>query len=247
MLQKKNNTTPTTRFANIFRIYDFFKLKVDKIRSKNPKALKKKIFSKSLNVNVTNSFTLSIYSVIQNFVYNKKPYQLLLSAKTAFSQNIAIPGVENLYPGTVVYNFTKFYTIKKPKYLGSLALLENIPYQTDVSFLSNTQNNKWTFAKSSGTSCLRIKAKKTVKLVIISLPSEKLYHCVGALKCFVGKNTNYFIQKFVEGKWGYALHKCKKIVTRGVAMNPVDHPNGGRTKAKQPEKSPWGWIAKRNK
>jgi len=25
-----------------------------------------------------------------------------------------------------------------------------------------------------------------------------------------------------------------------VAKNPVDHPNGGRTKAKQPERSPWG-------
>jgi len=25
---------------------------------------------------------------------------------------------------------------------------------------------------------------------------------------------------------------------RGVAKNPVDHPNGGRTKAKQPELSP---------
>ena len=32
-----------------------------------------------------------------------------------------------------------------------------------------------------------------------------------------------------------------------MAMNPVDHPNGGRTKAKQPEKSPWGWIAKHKK
>jgi ribosomal protein L2 len=30
-------------------------------------------------------------------------------------------------------------------------------------------------------------------------------------------------------------------------MNPVDHPNGGRTKAKQTELSPWGWVAKRNK
>lgn len=45
------------------------------------------------------------------------------------------------------------------------------------------------------------------------------------------------------------LHKAKKkkITVRGVAKNPVDHPNGGRTKAKQPELSPWGWIAKRNK
>ena len=31
----------------------------------------------------------------------------------------------------------------------------------------------------------------------------------------------------------------KKLLTvRGVAKNPVDHPNGGRTKAKQPELSP---------
>jgi ribosomal protein L2 len=34
---------------------------------------------------------------------------------------------------------------------------------------------------------------------------------------------------------------------RGVAMNPVDHPNGGRTKSCSPELSPWGWIAKKNK
>lgn len=32
----------------------------------------------------------------------------------------------------------------------------------------------------------------------------------------------------------------KKIIVRGVAKNPVDHPNGGRTKVKQPERSPWG-------
>jgi ribosomal protein L2 len=30
-------------------------------------------------------------------------------------------------------------------------------------------------------------------------------------------------------------------------MNPVDHPNGGRTKSVQPEKSPWSWIAKKKK
>jgi ribosomal protein L2 len=27
-------------------------------------------------------------------------------------------------------------------------------------------------------------------------------------------------------------------------MNPVDHPNGGRTKTVRPERSPWGWVAK---
>jgi large subunit ribosomal protein L2 len=31
---------------------------------------------------------------------------------------------------------------------------------------------------------------------------------------------------------------------RGVAMNPVDHPHGGRTKTNKPEVSPWGWVTK---
>jgi ribosomal protein L2 len=30
-------------------------------------------------------------------------------------------------------------------------------------------------------------------------------------------------------------------------MNPVDHPNGGRAKTVQPEKSPWNWVAKHKK
>ena len=49
---------------------------------------------------------------------------------------------------------------------------------------------------------------------------------------------NHFFNKFVEGGWGYTQKNKKKITVRGVAKNPVDHPNGGRTKAKQPELSP---------
>jgi ribosomal protein L2 len=30
-------------------------------------------------------------------------------------------------------------------------------------------------------------------------------------------------------------------------MNPVDHPNGGRSNTKQPLKNPWGRPAKKNK
>jgi ribosomal protein L2 len=30
-------------------------------------------------------------------------------------------------------------------------------------------------------------------------------------------------------------------------MNPVDHPNGGRTKTNSPTKSAWGWISKKSK
>lgn len=31
---------------------------------------------------------------------------------------------------------------------------------------------------------------------------------------------------------------------RGIARNPVDHPNGGRSNSPSPSRSPWGWVAK---
>ena len=66
-------------------------------------------------------------------------------------------------------------------------------------------------------------------------------------KVYIGKNTNFRITELTEGKWGFGFYKTKKIKVRGVAMNPVDHPNGGRTKTVQPEKSPWNWVAKKKK
>lgn len=87
---------------------------------------------------------------------------------------------------------------------------------------------------------MKLKAKKTVKLILVKLPSTLTYFFLKDVRCFIGKNTNFFTNKFVEGKWGTSLSRTKQLSVRGVAMNPVDHPNGGRTKAKQPEKSPWG-------
>ena len=76
----------------------------------------------------------------------------------------------------------------------------------------------------------------------------------GALKlfplqtfCLLSLSKNLDLQTTVDGGWGFFKKPKKTLHVRGVAMNPVDHPNGGRTKAKQPELSPWGWIAKFNK
>ena len=50
----------------------------------------------------------------------------------------------------------------------------------------------------------------------------------------------------VKQKATYIGRKTKPVV-RGVAMNPVDHPHGGRTKTNQPEVSKWGWVAKHSR
>lgn len=81
----------------------------------------------------------------------------------------------------------------------------------------------------------------------IELPSKKLKLLPLYVYCIFSNNKNFFYNKLVDGGWGYSQKTKKLVSVRGVAKNPVDHPQGGRTKAKQPELSPWGWIAKRNK
>jgi large subunit ribosomal protein L2 len=56
--------------------------------------------------------------------------------------------------------------------------------------------------------------------------------------CFVGKNDLSYKKLLQPGKAGSNQNIGFKSSVRGVAKNPVDHPNGGRTKSCSPEKSP---------
>lgn len=73
---------------------------------------------------------------------------------------------------------------------------------------------------------------------IIKLPSTVVKSLPGAL-CYIGKlwGQRIKMQKFS----GVSLH------VRGIAKNPVDHPNGGRANTKGSFKTPWGFWAKKNK
>lgn len=245
MLQKKNYITPTTRFATMVTIIDYDRLARNKrFRLKKNMILTKKRFSKTLNFAPTQSFRLNLASVVFSFTYNKTPYQLILNSRSIYNNYLLTPGIEGVLPGKKIFDFTKNCMFSKPSYTGSQIFLVDIPYHIFVSNISNNLNNKWTFVKASGTFGIKLKAKKTVKLVLVKLPSSLTYFFLKGVRCFIGKNTNFFNNKFIEGKWGNSLSRTKQLAVRGVAMNPVDHPNGGRTKAKQPEKSPWGWIAK---
>jgi ribosomal protein L2 len=103
----------------------------------------------------------------------------------------------------------------------------------------NFQNNKVTYARSSGSFCKLRKSKKSKnKLLTVVLPSGINIFIKKITKVYLGKNTNFNVNSLIEGKFGYGFHVYKKINVRGVAMNPVDHPNGGRTKTVQPERSP---------
>jgi large subunit ribosomal protein L2 len=48
----------------------------------------------------------------------------------------------------------------------------------------------------------------------------------------------------LNGKAGYWRSFGLKSLVRGVAMNPVDHPHGGRTKSVKYPRTPWGKTTK---
>jgi large subunit ribosomal protein L2 len=84
----------------------------------------------------------------------------------------------------------------------------------------------------------------------IRLPSGEIRKVNENCYATVGQGGNLEHENVVLGKAGRSRHRGIRPITRGVARNPVDHPNGGGAgKSKsgggwQQLTSPWGLLAK---
>lgn len=103
------------------------------------------------------------------------------------------------------------------------------------------------YARSGGTFCKIISVNWLKNTARIVLPTGLVriisIFCSGTLGR--ASNTEHNNEFFVKA--GYNRNRGVRPSVRGVAMNPVDHPHGGRTKTISPEVTPWGKIAKKNK
>ena len=176
-----------------------------------------------------------------NFLYNKKLLGLVKYVNGSLS---LIKLAHGQCIGFIIKSLTFSTKIYKSILLGCrvfLGLLKKSFIVFDVTLNSNSLSK---FAKSSGTYCQIIDFNLDLGLVLLKLPSmEKKYfsyNCIATL----GRNANIFSKFRVQGGAGFNFNKGIKPIVRGVAMNPVDHPHGGRTKTNKPEVSPWGWVTK---
>jgi large subunit ribosomal protein L2 len=103
------------------------------------------------------------------------------------------------------------------------------------------------FSRSAGTYCVLINNDLVAGFSKIRLPSLKIITISSYCLVTLGRCSNVFKQNTVIGNAGYNVRKGYRPTVRGVAMNPVDHPHGGRTKTNSPEVTPWGKVAKRGK
>jgi large subunit ribosomal protein L2 len=80
-------------------------------------------------------------------------------------------------------------------------------------------------------------------MVTLRLPSSEMRMVRGECRATVGALSNAEHQNVKVGKAGRKRHKGVRPQTRGVAMNPVDHPHGGGEAHKTPgghPRTPWG-------
>lgn len=145
-----------------------------------------------------------------------------------------VPAIHNVCVGSVIgckepnYRYFKGFRYQLLHHLtGSI-----------LSFLSlNTQSISH-YAKSAGTYCqLLFKSKLFCK---VRLPSNQIINISACCFATLGVVSNIY-QRFISiGKAGRNILKGFKSKVRGIAMNPVDHPHGGRSNGGCCWVTPWG-------
>jgi len=141
---------------------------------------------------------------------------------------------------TIIYSIKLYKNIL----LGCRVFLGLLKKNMIIFDINVGNNNFKKVASSNGTYCQIIDLNLDLNLILLKLPSLKKKYFFKDCLVTLGRNANIFYKFSVQGAAGWNLCKGSKPIVRGVAMNPVDHPHGGRTKTSKPEVSPWGWVTK---
>lgn len=139
-------------------------------------------------------------------------------------------------------NFT--YRLRKFALKSTLFMLCNIKKLSFVNVVEILPGTPAQYVRSNGTRAKIMKFEKQNYSVLLQLPSgvRKIFSYfsfanLGAIS--LAETKKLYIRK--AGHWrNFGWKSC----VRGVAMNPVDHPHGGRTKSIKYPRTPWGNTTK---
>lgn len=131
--------------------------------------------------------------------------------------------------------------------LGNALPLRKMPPGTFIHNIELNPGRGGTLCRSAGTVGQLL--GKQEKYVSVKLPSGEVRLILGTCYATVGTTSNPDHMNTTIGKAGRNRWKGIRPQTRGVAMNPVDHPMGGgegKASGGHP-RSPWGQAAKGKK
>ena len=125
---------------------------------------------------------------------------------------------------------------------GNAMPLKNMPVGTIVHNIELQAGKGGQLARSAG--CYAQLIGKDAGYAQIRLSSGELRLVRGECFASIGAVSNPDNQNTVLAKAGRARWLGRRPSVRGIAMNPVDHPHGGRTNGGRQPVSPWGWQTK---
>lgn len=131
--------------------------------------------------------------------------------------------------------------------VGYTVLLFWLPLKSIFYNISSEYHKSVTIARAPGTYFVSLVSDFDQETIKVKLPTGLTKKIFSLSYVRLGRNSNEFNKKLRLGKAGNKAKIGGKPKVRGVAKNPVDHPNGGRTKAFTPNKTPWGSVAKKSK
>lgn len=151
---------------------------------------------------------------------------------------------ENLFatsyvnPGCLIQIKSKLPIYK----LGYRMKLKSVPTGSLVSNLASNDNNKVLYIKAAGTvgQVIQIGPQNSK----IKLPSGNVIEVSSESFVTLGSVPNEKHNLIYKGKAGRNRNLGFRPIVRGIAMNPVDHPHGGRTNGGRPSVTPWGLPTK---
>ncbi len=112
-----------------------------------------------------------------------------------------------------------------PPEVGNCLPLSNIPFGTFVHAVELKPGKGAQLARAAGTYA-QLTAKEG-RYVTLKLPSGEVRRVLGRCMATIGTTGNTDHMNVDLGKAGRNRWRGKRPKTRGVAMNPVDHPMGG--------------------
>jgi large subunit ribosomal protein L2 len=128
---------------------------------------------------------------------------------------------------------------------GNAMPVGNMPVGTIVHNVEIKIGKGGQIARSAGTYAQIVGRDQQHVILRLNSTEQRLVH--GRCMATVGAVSNPDNMNITIGKAGRQRWKGRMPHNRGITMNPVDHPHGGRTKGGGHPVSPWGFPTKGKK
>lgn len=154
---------------------------------------------------------------------------------------------EGLKEGDILYG-KDLLAGRDPLTIGNRLKIKDIPVGTKIHSIERYPNQGAKLVRAAGTFAEILKKDEKS---LIQLPSKKKIEISGSCLATIGILSNVEHRYKKMSKAGENRWRGRRPKVRGTAMNPIDHPHGGKTRVagkrgNQP-RTKWGRLAKWNK